>query len=92
MASPVWFAMASYSDFLWVSSPEATHSRNIAVRPQIAIVIFDSHAPIGAGQGVYMLAEAKELTGLELERGLEVFSRRSVASGGSPWNLERCAG
>jgi hypothetical protein len=26
-----------------VSDPEAKHSRNIAARPQVAIVIFDAH-------------------------------------------------
>jgi uncharacterized protein YhbP (UPF0306 family) len=91
-ASPVWFAAAGYSEFLWVSSPEADHSRNITVRPRIAIVIFDSQARIGAGQGVYMTAEASVLTDSELERGLDVLSRRSVASGGSPWSPEDVRG
>ena len=47
-ASPVYYAHEGYARFYWVSSPEATHSRNIASRPEIAIVIFDSQAPIGA--------------------------------------------
>lgn len=42
-ASPVWCATADCREFLWVSSPQARHSRNIAVRPELAIVIFDSH-------------------------------------------------
>jgi hypothetical protein len=29
--SPVYFAPASYREFLWVSQPQATHSRNIAL-------------------------------------------------------------
>ena len=29
-ASPVWFAHADYSEFLWVSRPETRHSQNIA--------------------------------------------------------------
>ena len=47
-ASPVWFAHHDYREFVWVSSPEVRHSRNIAERPQIGIVIFDSSVPIGA--------------------------------------------
>ena len=73
-ASPVYFAHADYTELYWVSSPEATHSRNIAVRPEVSIVIFDSRVPVGAGQGVYMTAVAEELAGAELGRGLEVFS------------------
>jgi hypothetical protein len=47
-ASPVYYASEEYSAFYWVSAPEATHSRNLAVRPQASIVIFDSHTPINA--------------------------------------------
>jgi nitroimidazol reductase NimA-like FMN-containing flavoprotein (pyridoxamine 5'-phosphate oxidase superfamily) len=84
-ASPVYYANAGYSEFFWVSSPEATHSRNIAARPQVSIVIFDSTAAIGTGQGVYMEATAEAIEGDELERGMAVFSARSVATGGRPW-------
>ena len=76
--SPVYYASAGYSEFFWVSSPEARHSRNLAVRPDLSIVVFDSRAPIGKGQGAYMAAVAEEVTGAELIRGIEVFSRRSL--------------
>jgi len=80
--SPVYYAFAGYNEFYWVSSPEARHSRNLATRPQVSIVIFDSQAPIGIGQGVYMSAVAEELTDIELERGIEVDSRTSLDEGG----------
>ena len=86
--SPVYYASAAYTEFFWVSSPEATHSRNISARAQISIVIFDSQAPIGSGQAVYMSALAQELTGADRERGVDVFSRGSVAYGARPWSLE----
>ena len=41
--SLVWYAPAECREFFWISDPEARHSRNIAARPQVAIVIFDSH-------------------------------------------------
>ena len=41
-SSPVYFAHIGFTEFFWVSSPDATHSRNIAVRPEVGIVIFDS--------------------------------------------------
>ena len=87
-ASPVYYASAEYKEFYWVSSPEVRHSQNITIRPQISIVIFDSHVPIGTGQGVYMAAIAEELTGADLAHGIEIFSRSSLAHGGSKWKLE----
>jgi nitroimidazol reductase NimA-like FMN-containing flavoprotein (pyridoxamine 5'-phosphate oxidase superfamily) len=86
--SPVYFAPEAYTHFYWVSSPEARHSRNIATRPQVSIVVFDSRAAIGTGQGVYMAAVAGELTGAELERGIEIFSRTSLRHGGHEWKPE----
>jgi len=83
--SPVWYAPAEYRRFFWVSAPEARHSRNLAARPQVSIVIFDSQAAIGAGQAVYMSAVAEESTGDELEGGVATFSRRSEAQGARSW-------
>ena len=91
-ATPVYFASSGYAEFFWVSSPERKHSRNIAARPQVGIVVFDSSAPIGSGQGVYMEAVAKEVTGDGLERGIEVFSRRSLATGGEAWTADDVSG
>ncbi|MGH2542746.1 MAG: pyridoxamine 5'-phosphate oxidase family protein, partial [Ardenticatenaceae bacterium] len=86
--SPVYYASAGYTEFFWVSSPEATHSRNLAARPQISIVIFDSQAPIGTGQAVYMSAFAEELTGAGLDRGIAIFSHSSEAHGAREWKRE----
>jgi nitroimidazol reductase NimA-like FMN-containing flavoprotein (pyridoxamine 5'-phosphate oxidase superfamily) len=86
--SPVYYAAAGYRAFYWVSSPEARHSRNLATRPQASIVVFDSRAPINTGQGVYMSAVAEELTGADLARGLDVFSRGVQARGADGWKPE----
>ncbi|HTW01999.1 MAG TPA: pyridoxamine 5'-phosphate oxidase family protein [Streptosporangiaceae bacterium] len=84
-SSPVYFAHIGYAQFFWVSSPDVTHSRNIAVRPEVGIVVFDSQAAIGTGQGVYMSAIAKLLEDGETGPGIEAFSRRSAAHGGPEW-------
>jgi general stress protein 26 len=81
-SSPVYFAHIGFTEFFWVSSPEATHSSNIAARPEVGIAVFDSQAAIGTGQGVYMSAIAKLLEDGETARGIEAFPRRSVAHGG----------
>ena len=87
-SSPVYFAHIGFTEFFWVSSPEATHSRNIAVRPEAGIAIFNSQVAIGTGQGVYMSAIAKPLEDGETARGIEAFSRRSMAHGGLEWTSE----
>ena len=86
-ASPVWFAHDGYREFVWASKPDARHSRNLAVRPQVGIVIFDSTVPNGGAQAVYFDAEARELHGQERERALAVYSRRSVEFGAQEWTL-----
>ena len=47
---------ARCSDFYWVSSPRARHSRNLEQCPAVEIVIFDSTAPVGQGEAVYIAA------------------------------------
>ena len=85
-ASPVWYAPASYREFLWVSKPGARHSQNIAVRPDVGIVIFDSTVPISTGKAVYLAARAEQVTAAgEIGRGMSVFSRRSLERGGREW-------
>jgi len=74
--SPVYFASKDYKEFYWISSPDVTHSRNILVRPQISIVIFDSRIAVGMGQAVYMAAVAEELSRADLERGLQIYNGR----------------
>jgi Pyridoxamine 5'-phosphate oxidase len=72
-ASPVLFATADYAEFYWISAPETTHSRNLAQRPQISMVIFDSTAPEGTGQAVYLLATAEQVPDEDLDRALAVY-------------------
>jgi pyridoxine/pyridoxamine 5'-phosphate oxidase len=88
-ASPVWFATADGRELFWVSKPEARHSRNIAVRAQVGIVIFDSHVPAGAGSAVYFSADAEEVSGDAIAPGLAVFSAVSVARGLPAWTAEQ---
>ena len=86
--SPVYYAPSGYAELYWVSSPEAQHSRNLGVRPEFSVVVFDSQAQVGKGQGVYMSADAERLTGVDAERGIEVFSRVSVSHGAKTWTVE----
>jgi pyridoxine/pyridoxamine 5'-phosphate oxidase len=85
--TPVWFASEDYKSFHWLSSPDSKHSGNIAGRPEVAIAVFDSSVPVGGAQAVYMKGVARELTGDELESGLEVFDRVSRQDIGRGWAL-----
>jgi hypothetical protein len=80
-ASPVWFATEDYREFYWVSSPSARHSTNLAVRPDLSIVVFDSTAQPLSGQAVYMVATAAQVPESDVEPGLGVFNRVSLRSG-----------
>lgn len=84
-ASPVWYAHDAYTDFVWVSKPNALHSRNLAVRPEVAIVIFDSTVMPGEAEAVYVDAIARELDGAERDEAIAVFSGRSSARGLAEW-------
>lgn len=64
--SPVWFAHHDYRTFYWLSRPEAQHSHNVAARPAISFVIFDStRLPPNTG-AVYVKATAEQVPDAEL--------------------------
>jgi hypothetical protein len=86
--SPVWFACEDHRNFYWVSSPDSKHSRNLAARPEVAIAFFDSSVPVGGAQAAYVRGLAGELTGDELEQGLEVYDRVSRRDVGREWGLD----
>ena len=60
--SPVFFAYDDKYNLYWVSNKAALHSKLIRDNGRVAIVIFDSSAPEGEADGVYVEANAKELT------------------------------
>jgi hypothetical protein len=84
-ASPVWYSPVEYREFLWVSSPETRHSRNLAVRSALAIVIFDSHEA-GGWSALYMTAVAQELT--QVDDAIRIFSRHGEAQGLRAWTRD----
>jgi nitroimidazol reductase NimA-like FMN-containing flavoprotein (pyridoxamine 5'-phosphate oxidase superfamily) len=73
--SPVFYAADAYRDFYWISSPDVIHSRNLAGRPEVSIVVFDSRAPVGTGGGraVYMAAIATEVPADDLDEALAIY-------------------
>ena len=74
--SPVYFTPDGYSDFYWVSSPETQHSHNIATRPEVSLVIYDSHAPVGAAEAVYVRATAGQVRAEDVEAAAAIYNSR----------------
>jgi pyridoxine/pyridoxamine 5'-phosphate oxidase len=79
--TPVWYAQSDYRRFIWVSSPDRRHSRNVKARPEVSIVIFNSQVAVGSARAVYMSARAEELSGAELERDVAFFDTAGQAQG-----------
>ena len=60
--SPLLIAFDAELRFYWSSQVDAEHSRNIAVRPDVFLVVFDSTQPDQSGGAVYIRATARELS------------------------------
>jgi nitroimidazol reductase NimA-like FMN-containing flavoprotein (pyridoxamine 5'-phosphate oxidase superfamily) len=71
--SPVYFAAAGLGEFYWLSALDARHTRNLTERPSVSLVVFDSTVAPYHGRAVYATGEAHELSGTELDRGLEFY-------------------
>ena len=64
--TPVFFGVDGYRDFYWVSSPEAVHSLNLAERPAVRAVVFDSTVRVGHARAVYLTGRARRVPDDEL--------------------------
>ncbi|MET3963423.1 nitroimidazol reductase NimA-like FMN-containing flavoprotein (pyridoxamine 5'-phosphate oxidase superfamily) [Marmoricola sp. OAE513] len=65
--SPVWFSLVDHRDLYWLSAPEAHHSCNVASRPEISAVAYDSAGDPATGQAVYLEATAERVPDDELD-------------------------
>lgn len=90
--TPVWFAREDRHTFYWVSDAETRHSRNIAARPDVALVVFDSRVPVGGASAFYARARAVQVPDDEVATGIAVFSREAEAQGIGAWDADRVTG
>ena len=95
-ASTVWYTAVDRSteerlalELVWLSWPQAQHSRNLTDRPQVAMSIFDSTQPAGVGDGLQLSAVVEEVPPDELEDAVAAFSTASLAAGGDAWTREQ---
>src|SRR5581483_3836028 len=75
--SPVYVVYDDELNFYWASSRESRHSRNIRRNSKVSLVIFDSGASWGTGEGVFIEARAVEVEDhLEIEKACHLRSDR----------------
>lgn len=74
--TPVYYTPDGYHRLYWVSNPDSMHSRNIAARPRVHIVVFDSSVRIGGAEAVYMEADTELVPETELAACARHFSGR----------------
>ncbi|TXL57760.1 pyridoxamine 5'-phosphate oxidase family protein [Aeromicrobium terrae] len=90
-ATPVWFAREG-DDFYWVSRPGAQHSRNIAERPDVSLVVFDSTVAVGSASSFYARARAGLVPDGELAGGVAVFAAECDRQGIGAWTVDDVTG
>lgn len=75
--TPVLAAFDEAYNCYWTSLNNTQHSKNIAENPKVYITCFDSTVLPGDGGGVYIKAEAVEMTDAEeMRRAVEVLYTR----------------
>lgn len=74
--TPVYYTPDGYHRFYWASNPDSVHSRNIAARPRVRIVVFDSSVRIGGAEAVFMDAEAGLVPEAELADAATLYGGR----------------
>ena len=88
-ASPVWFAHRGLTTVVWVSSPDARHSRALAADPRLAVTVFDSSVVPGHGTALYGRGTARMCTDTDLPEQLETFNAESDRQGLPAWGVDR---
>src|SRR3989344_9180348 len=91
--SPVFFAYDNDYNLFWTSEKESRHSRLIRENGRVAIVVFDSSAPEGEGDGVYFEANAAEINDPEeAKQAMALFSARATQDEFKVWKVEEVTG
>lgn len=88
--APVFAAYDKNYNFYWGTYKESQKSKNILSNKNIFLVIYDSNAAPGTGEGVYIKAIATEMDNpKEIEFAHKLLSDRHIAP---YWKLEQVQG
>lgn len=79
-----YFAVESDFDLVWLSDPEAGHSRNLRVATTTAIAVYDSNQSWGkADRGIQLFGSAREVRGRSIPAAARAYARRFAEFEGS---------
>lgn len=72
-----YFAWSASLDIVWLSAPEAGHSRNIRQHPSVAIAVYDSRQTWGGSdRGIQLFGTARETKGRAVRDADRLYGRR----------------
>jgi len=75
-----YFAWSPAFEIVWLSAPEARHSRNIRQRPSVGIAVFDSRQHWGGSdRGIQLFGTAWEVTGRAARDAERLYGKRFKA-------------
>jgi uncharacterized protein YhbP (UPF0306 family) len=75
-----YFAWSATFEIVWLSAPEARHSRNVRRRPAVAIAVYDSTQTWGGSdRGIQLFGTAREITGRAVADADRLYARRFKA-------------
>ncbi|MFO0920241.1 MAG: pyridoxamine 5'-phosphate oxidase family protein [Candidatus Saccharimonadales bacterium] len=77
-AAPVWYVFDEDHNVYWWSPVATQHSKNISNNPNVYITIFDTTVPEGEGVGLYLRAQASEITDEELDSAIERYNKSTA--------------
>lgn len=90
-ATPVWFAPDG-DGLLWVSKPTRRHSVNVAQRPEVSFVVYDSTVASEEARAVYGEGVAGLVPDDDVERAIGVFSAHAIEQGLPSWGVAAVTG
>lgn len=89
-----YFALGDALDLVWLSDPDAQHSRNIRANESVAIAVYDSGQAWGeSDRGIQLFGEAHEVTPEAAPRVNAIYARRFTAytdSDAAAYRLYEC--
>ena len=79
----VYFAWTGALEIVWLSVPEARHSRNLRERRSVAVAVYDSTQRWGGrDRGIQLFGIARELTGRAARQAERAYADRFRGYGG----------
>jgi len=75
-----YFAYSESLDVIWLSAPNAQHSRNLRANPALAVAVYDSTQVWGRpDRGIQLFGAGAELAGGDVRDAAAVYARRFPA-------------